>query len=186
MKYLSDPIRSKIEIKKVCEVLSKMNDRNLLLFILGINTGLRVSDILNLKIEDVLEKNYVEIIEQKTKKRKKFPLNSKLKQYINDYFELYGITDFDKNRPLFMSKQDKRLSRTAVYRFLKLACKKVGIEANIGTHTMRKTFGYFFYKKYKDVALLQKILNHSSPEVTLRYIGIDQEEIDFSYMNFEL
>ena len=51
---------------------------------------------------------------------------------------------------------------------------------------MRKTFCYFFYKQNNDVALLQKILNHSNPAITLRYIGIAQEEIDYSYNNFEL
>ena len=63
---------------------------------------------------------------------------------------------------------------------------KIGIDYKIGTHTLRKTFGYHHYKKFKDVALLQKIFNHSSPAITLRYIGIDQEEIDESYNNFIL
>ena len=58
------------------------------------------------------------------------------------------------------------------------------LEDKFGTHTMRKTFGYHHYKKFKDVAMLQKIFNHSSPEITLRYIGIEQDEIDESYTNF--
>ena len=56
----------------------------------------------------------------------------------------------------------------------------------IGTHKMRKTFGYWHYQQYKDVAILQEIFNHSSPSVTLRYIGINQDNIDKSYMNFSL
>ena len=56
----------------------------------------------------------------------------------------------------------------------------------VGTHTMRKTFGYHHYKKFKDIAILQKIFNHSSPQVTLRYIGIEQDQIDESYTNFIL
>lgn len=63
--------------------------------------------------------------------------------------------------------------------------KRIGLE-EIGTHTMRKTFGYWHYQQYKDVAILQEIFNHSSPSVTLRYIGINQDNIDKSYMNFSL
>ena len=63
---------------------------------------------------------------------------------------------------------------------------KNGINGFYGTHTLRKTFGYHHYHKFKDVALLQKIFNHYSPSITLRYIGIDQEEINNSYLNFIL
>ena len=73
-----------------------------------------------------------------------------------------------------------------MYRFINEACHEVGVQTRVGTHTMRKTFGYFYYKQYNDVVLLQRILNHSNPAVTLRYIGISQEEIDVSYNNFEL
>ena len=91
-----------------------------------------------------------------------------------------------EGEPLFLGKKHKRLDRSQVYRFLNEVCEDLNIKANIGTHTMRKTFGYFFYQQFNNVALLQKILNHSSPSITLRYIGIAQEEIDDSYSNFEL
>lgn len=65
------------------------------------------------------------------------------------------------------------------------ACKAVGVSANIGTHSMRKSFGYHHYKQFKEVAMLQMI-NHSTPAVTLRYIGIEQDEINNSYRQFEL
>ena len=115
-------------------------------------------------------------------------MNTKLKSLIKDYIstergKYYSITS---DEALFLGKKHCRLDRSQVYRFLNEACKNLGISANVGTHTMRKSFGYHFYKKYNDVALLQKILNHSSPSITLRYIGIEQDEIDFSYNNFEL
>lgn len=79
------------------------------------------------------------------------------------------------------------MHRSIVYRFLNEAVNTLNLEVGaIGTHTMRKTFGYHHYKKFNDIALLQRILNHSSPAITLRYIGISQEEIDMSYSNFEL
>lgn len=87
----------------------------------------------------------------------------------------------NKKEPLFLSKRGKRLDRISAYRSLKLACKTLNIELHIGTHTLRKTFGYHHYKMFKDIAMLQKIFNHSSPDTTLRYIGIEQEIISSSY-----
>ncbi len=188
MKNLVEPIKSKEQLRKVEEYLAKKSSRNRLIFIFGINSGLRVSDILGLNVEDVRNKTFVEIKEKKTGKYKRFPLNKKLQKHIKEYLpyreKLYAIGE---ENPLFLGKKHKRLDRSQVYRFLNKACKDVGIKnINIGTHTMRKSFGFHFYKQYNDVALLQKILNHSSPAITLRYIGIAQDEIDKSYKNFEL
>lgn len=71
-------------------------------------------------------------------------------------------------------------------RIIRKSCKLAGLPEKVGTHTMRKTFGYHHYQKFKDVAILQKIFNHSTPQVTLRYIGIEQDQIDESYTNFVL
>ena len=62
----------------------------------------------------------------------------------------------------------------------------VDINEGIGTHTMRKTFGYWYYKETRDIASLQMILNHSHPEITLKYIGITDEEIENSLSRFVL
>lgn len=188
MKNLVEPIKSKEQLRKVEEYLACMSIRNHLIFIFGLNSGLRVSDILGLDVEDVKNRTYVEIKEKKTSKYKRFPLNKKLQKLIKEYLP-YREKQFtiDEGNPLFLGKKHKRLDRSQVYRFLNAACKNVGIKnINIGTHTMRKSFGFHFYKQYNDVALLQKILNHSSPAITLKYIGIAQEEIDASYKNFEL
>lgn len=187
MKNLVEPIKSKKDIVEIEEYLSKHSIRNQLIWAFGTNTGLRISDILGLNVEDVRNRQYVEIIEKKTKKYKRFPLNDKLKKLIKAYLcyrdKQYSITE---DNPLFLGKKHCRLDRSQVYRFINEVCKKLGIKANVGTHTMRKTFGYHHYKKFNDVALLQKIFNHSSPSITMRYIGIAQEELDESYMNFEL
>lgn len=187
MKNLVEPFKSKDEIKKVEDYLEKRSKRNRLIFVFGINSGLRVSDILSLNIEDVKNKQHIEVREKKTGKYKRFPLNGKLQKLIKEYLpareKLYSI---DAKEPLFVGKKHKRLDRSQVYRFLNRACKDLEININAGTHTMRKSFGLFFYKQYNDVVLLQKILNHSAPSITLRYIGITQEEIDNSYRNFEL
>lgn len=86
-------------------------------------------------------------------------------------------------QPLFYTQKHCRLDRAQAYRILNKAAQAVGVKERIGTHTLRKTFGYHHYKKYNDIVLLQKIFNHSSPSVTLRYIGIEQYTIDESYMN---
>ena len=66
------------------------------------------------------------------------------------------------------------------------ACKKAGINDSVGTHTLRKTFGYHHYQTFHDVAILQYLLNHSSPSITLRYIGITQDNVESTLQNFEL
>jgi integrase len=175
-----EPIRKKGDLVKVESILA-LNKRDLLFFVMGTNSGLRISDILALKVKDVKNRSYVEIVEKKTKKRKRFPLNSKLKPL---------IADFTKGRkgeePLFKTRFDNPLDRVQAYRIINQACKEVGIEQKVGTHTLRKSFGYHHYQQFKDVVILQKILNHSSPCVTMRYTGIEQDNIDKSYAKFVL
>ncbi|MFI3300984.1 MAG: site-specific integrase [Candidatus Gastranaerophilales bacterium] len=176
-----EPIRSKSEIRKVEKILEKQNKRNLLIFTIGTNCGLRISDILALDVGDVKNKTYIQITEKKTGKYKKFPINAKLKPMLDEFTENRELEE-----PLFISSFNKRLGRVMSYFIINQACRKAGIEASIGTHTLRKTFGYHHYKKFKDVVMLQKIFNHSSPQITLRYIGIEQDEINDSYTNFIL
>ncbi len=187
MKNLVEPIKNKKDIEAIEEYLAKHSKRNQLIWAIGTNTGLRISDILGLNVENVRNKQYVEIIEKKTKKYKRFPLNNKLQKLIKEYLverdKTYSITT---DEPLFVGKKHCRLDRSQVYRFINDVCKELRININVGTHTMRKTFGYHHYKQCTDVALLQKIFNHSSPSITMRYIGIAQEELDHSYLNFEL
>ena len=176
-----EPIRKKHDIKKIENILKKQSFRDWLLFVVGINCGLRISDILNLNVSDVKNKDYISIIEKKTGKYKRFPINSKLKPM----FKKFTINR-EPDEPLFLSIFHNRMERTQCYRIVNVACRKAGLDFKIGTHTLRKTFGYHHYQKFKDVAVLQKIFNHCSPMITLRYIGIDQDMIDESYNNFIL
>lgn len=177
-----EPIKDKKALKKIETNLgAKRNKRDLILFVMGTNTGLRVSDILALNVCDVKGKDFVDIIEKKTGKRKKFPLNDKIKTLI------YTFTlNREDSEPLFKTMYKNRMERTYAYRIVNKACRTIGMEDKVGTHTLRKTFGYHHYHKFRDIVLLQKIFNHYSPSVTLRYIGIDQEEINNSYLNFVL
>lgn len=174
-----EPIRDRNILIEIETLLEKKNYRDYVLFCIGINSGLRISDILALNVGDVKNKNFIQITEKKTGKYKKFPINDKLKKILKFYTK-----SRDLNEPLFLTRFNNRLDRHRAYIIINNACNSKIKEQNIGTHTLRKTFGYHHYKKFKDIAMLQKIFNHSSSDVTLRYIGIEQEEIYMSYKNF--
>jgi len=176
-----EPIRSIKNIRKIEKYLKKHSKRDLLMFTIGTNCGLRISDIVALNVGDIKNKSHIEITEKKTGKFKKFPINSKLKPMLEKF-----IKNKRSDEPLFTTIFKNRMDRFSAYRIIKYSCKEAGLEEKVGTHTMRKTFGYHHYKKYKDIAMLQKIFNHSSPSITLRYIGIEQDQIDESYVNFIL
>jgi integrase len=179
---LVQPIRDKEKLTMMKAELKRQNYRDYIMFLLGINTGLRIGDILKLRIKDVKDKTHIIIKEQKTNKSKRIFINSTLKEELADYIE--GLND---DSFLFKSNKgtNKAISRRHAYRVLKKAGSNIGLK-EIGTHTMRKTFGYWHYQKFHDVALLQELFNHSAPSVTLRYIGINQDLLDKSMMNFTL
>ena len=177
-----EPIRNKKDIKRILTYFRRNNyEKYAVLFTLGIFSGLRISDILSLDVKDVRNQTDITLREKKTGKYKKFPLKPRLQILLNK---------FTKNRnpdePLFIGRWNHRLDRVIVYKMIKQACDVLEISANVGTHTMRKTFGYHHYKQFHDIALLQTIFNHSSPEVTKRYIGITQDEVNKSYLSLNL
>ena len=180
---LVQPIRDKEIIEKVKNILLKQNVRNYVLFCSGINMGLRISDILKLKVSDIKDKTHVELKEDKTGKTKRFYINDDLRKY----FEIL-IKDMPVNSYIFQSQKgnNQSIDRIQAYRIINKACREAGIKESIGTHTLRKTFGYWHYQQFKDVAILQNIFNHASQSVTLRYIGINDDIIDNSYKQFSL
>lgn len=178
-----EPIRDIAKIDQIKIYLRSRNQRDFIMFLLGINSGLRISDILRLKVSDVKDKDAIVITEKKTGKEKRFMLNDSLKS------ELRGFITFKEDSEYLFSRSgsgETPLNRTSAYRIINNAARAVGISDNIGTHTLRKTFGYHFYQRTKDVALLQKLFNHSSPSVTLRYIGINQDVVDKAMKGFSL
>ena len=117
-----EPIRSKNDLKKIERILKQQSLRDLLFFVIGTNCGLRISDILNLDVGNVKNKNYISIIEQKTKKQKRFPINAKLKPLLEKFTK-----DRNENEPLFLTKSHFRMERTQCYRIINKVCEKVGI-----------------------------------------------------------
>lgn len=181
---LVQPIRDVEKIEAMKRILGEgdFGPRNRALFIAGINSGLRISDLLTLKVADV-RGTHISIREGKTDKFKRFVINPTLRKELDEYINGENLSDNDW---LFPSRQgDKAITRVQAYRILNKAASQIGIE-EIGTHTLRKTMGYFHYQRNKDVAILQKLFNHSAPSVTLRYIGYEQDQLDESMMNFGL
>ena len=177
-----EPLRTAEEIKNIREALMQTNypKRNLLLFNIGINTGLRISDVLNLRIEDVKGKTTVKVREKKTSKVRKVYLDS-LMVDIAEYLEDKPDTGY-----LFESRfKGKPISTVQAYRILAGAGEACGYDY-VGTHSCRKTFGFHYYKKTKDVATLMEIFNHDSQSITKKYIGIRDDEIKDSLKDFKL
>ena len=182
------PIRDERLIHSIKILLKQKNLRDYCLFTLGINSGLRISDLLKLTIADVMEKgkpkDRIRLREKKTNKYKEFPLSDNAKSAIKEYLKTRNYTE---NEPLFISRKNKGfLLRQQAYKIINDVAKSVGIKEKIGTHTLRKTFGYHAYNNGYDITLIQKLFNHSSPSVTLRYIGITQDDLDNVYLNLDL
>ena len=182
-----EPIRDRKKIEAMKKVLRGSNPRDHVLFTLGINSGLRVSDLLKLKVSDVLDekgrvKNRITVREKKTGKTKTFPFSDTVIKALKDY-----LLDPLPEMALFPSRKGGGpITRQQAYRIINDAAKTVGIKDKIGTHTLRKTFGYHAYIAGVDVTRIQSLLNHASPKETLRYIGITQDELDDVYMNLNL
>lgn len=169
-----EPIRDMDLVLDVADYLKAKNKRDYVLFMFGIYTGLRISDMLKLRVRDVREKDYIYIREKKTGKEKRFPINGELKPVIVDF-----IRDRKDFEFLFKSPNypNKAISRQQAYNILTNAGKAFG-ESAIGTHTLRKTFGYHMYQQTHDAVTIKEILNHSDISTTLRYIGINQDNKD--------
>lgn len=179
-KYNVEPLRTAAEIEEMKSALFDLGgSRDRFLFVFGINTGLRISDIISCSVGQIRAKAYTDIVEQKTGKIRRVHLLA-IQPEIIEYTDTMADTAF-----LFPSRNGGHISRTQAYRILVRAGDWIG-RSDIGTHTMRKTFGYHYYKKTHDIATLMEIFGHSAPSITKRYIGIRDDEIADSLRDFRL
>lgn len=178
-----EPIRNKAKIRQMYHYLAGKETKYGLLFKFGLNTGLRISDILPIKLRDVCCENgnfrdYLVLNEKKTGKEKKIKLNAALRKAIAAYVKNESL---QSGSYLFPSKKGKYIGRIQAYRVLKDAAGIIGIE-NFGTHSLRKTWGYWTYKESRyNIGLIMDTFNHSSQSITLRYIGVSQDQKDELY-----
>ncbi|HFR4167564.1 TPA: site-specific integrase [Bacillus cereus] len=175
------PIRDPEQIQQIKEYLREKSERNYILFVMGINTGLRISDILKLKVGD-LKGSHISMREMKTGKQKRIQITAALRRELKWYIE--GMKDYEY---LIKSRQGKNrpIGRSMAYKILSGTAAEFGLD-EIGTHTLRKTFGYHMYMQTKNIALLMEIFNHSSQRVTLRYIGVNQDVMDKAMNRFKI
>lgn len=181
MTYNVQPLRTQQEINDFlfCLRRNKNAKRDVFLFLIGINSGLRMSDIVKLKKKDIISSKNPRIIEQKTGKTRILYLSS-LQDLIQEYTVDLNIDDY-----LFPSTKGGHLKVNTVYQMFQKVADLLDRD-DIGTHTLRKTFGYHYYKRTKDVATLMEIFGHSSEKITKRYIGINEDEISETLLNFRL
>ena len=190
--HTTEPIRNKKQIREMAAYyLKKGKLRNYLLIVLGVYTGLRISDLLRLTKDDVYNfdtkkpRQRVYIVERKTGKHKSIALNKQALSALALYLgngEGYP-TDF-----LFKTNRKSNLAigRIQAWRIVKEAAQAIGIGGCIGCHSLRKTLGYHAWKSGVASALIMDIFNHSSYEITKRYLGISQDERDAVYLNLSL
>lgn len=188
-----DPIRSKREIWDMkTHFLKHQNVRNYLMFVLGINSALRISDLLGIKVGDIRKKNgeirnRLDLREGKTNKEKKYKISHNAKEALGFYFNnidtelYYGHKGIEKTDYLFASQKSPHtpINRTWAWELIKRAARAVGVSENISCHSLRKTWGYMA-RKYEDlpISIIMEKLNHNDEATTLRYIGIIQEEVE--------
>ena len=159
----------------------------------GVNTALRISDLLSLTMSDVesldADKPTLNIKEQKTGKHRKIVVNQSALNVMQrrftdhpDHVWLFQSDAVNRNR----RQPPKPINRRSVSRVFERVGQKVAPKVALGTHSMRKTRGYAMHKAGRSIESIAKVLNHSSPAVTMRYIGLVQQDIDESYTELEL
>ncbi|MCI8894946.1 MAG: tyrosine-type recombinase/integrase [Lachnospiraceae bacterium] len=183
----AQPIRDAKDLERFKQFYRKEepNLRNDLLLTLGLNTALRVSDLLELRWRQVYDfekgafRVHIALVEQKTGKHTQIFINeSILKALIVNKEALEQKAPVSLEQYLFRSQKGSRLSRVQAWRIIRKAAESCNISGVISPHSLRKTFGYYACKQGVRPALLMELFNHSSFEVTKRYLGIDQEDKD--------
>lgn len=195
------PITDIVKINRMAEILKaqKQGERNYLLFIIGINTGIRVSDYTTMTVgqfREICNRGYIILVPSKTDKRTlnedgvlvgkykkvRIDISDSLRKAIEHYIE--GKADSEYMFP--SQKGGTPIRRQTVWKILNDAAIEADIKENIGCHSMRKTFGYWHYQQNHDIRLLMEIFQHSSEDVTLRYIGVNAEKMRDSMKNMNL
>jgi len=182
-----EPIRDKKKIAQIKNLLrGQRKFRDLLLFVIGINSALRISDILQLQVRHFLdEKNKIRkrfwIKEKKRNKRHEVVINTSMREALFEFLSAYPQIKNDKSNYVFFNPKKDNFSnpikRGQAWKVITSICKQVGLSGNFGTHSLRKTWGYHARMSGVDLALIMHKLNHESIAYTKRYIGITDDEL---------
>lgn len=200
IKAMIDVFDNRIE-KAHTAARKQVASRNKLLFLIGINVGLRASDLVTLRYSFFYDydddgtlrfKEFYTLQPKKQRKAKKFVklfFNNTVKKALTDYIEQYPFESIDDY--LFYSQEgDGAITTCTLWRIIKGAAKEAGLSQNVGSHTLRKTWGKFCFEQAEDktkaLVILQKCFNHSSQMTTLKYLGLLDEDIKDMYESVEI
>jgi integrase len=182
-----EPIRDRKKIAQIKNLLrGQQRYRDLLLFVVGINSALRISDLLTLRIAHFLDEQgrinlRFEIHEQKRGKRHDVVINNSIQEALEEYLKAYpGIEESPDHFVFFNTKTNdftEPIKRGRAWKFITTICQEVGLLGNYGTHSLRKTWGYHARMQGVDLALIMHKLNHESIAYTKRYLGITDQEL---------
>lgn len=196
-----EPIRKRKEIQSIKDVLAD-NPRNLALFTVGIHAGLRSSDLLALRWCDVLNEDgqirkVIEVKENKTGKLRRIAISPNMRAALSSWLAVCSKRQTNPLQPGDLTREDLLFPSNAIdtnqpltiqrlHQLVNEWTAKAGIQGHFGGYTLRKTYGYHLRKKGTDLPTLMKIFGHSSPWITLRYLGIDNDEIDEANLKLNL
>lgn len=192
MNYV-EPIRDRKKIAQIKNILrSKERYRDLLLFVVGINTALRISDLLQLRIDHFLdEKGQIKsrfwIKEQKRGKRHEVAINQSIREALTQYIGEYPYISKEPERFLFFNPMTNQpIKRGQAWKVVTNICAEIGLQGNFGTHSLRKTWGFHARMQGVDLALIMHKLNHESIAYTKRYLGITDDELQAAAQRLNL
>jgi site-specific recombinase XerD len=180
-----DAVKTETEIKLIAHLLSKHKGEIYSdIWVIGINVALRISDLLAISMQEALKGSFT-IIEAKTNKERKITLNATAKSvverrqqtYPSDKYLFQVHSNRSKNRPI---------GRNAVSKAFKEVGEMSSVEIALGTHSMRKTLGWMMHSKGASIERICRVLNHSHPAVTMRYIGLTDADTQAAYSEFEI
>ena len=190
-----EPIRDRDQLNR-CFEIAREHDKDRspkessweLLLVVGFNTSLRISDISRFHVRELRGQEYARTVAQKTGKDTRILINPAARREINRLtagrpLDEYAFQSRQKDKK---THTHKPITRQRAWQIINQICRAAGIKDRIGCHTLRKTFGYWYYKMTGDIVSLQRILGHNSQRDTLVYIGVIQDEIDESLRKFRL
>lgn len=179
-----DVIRNKEDLEKIENYLLRHNKRNHLIWVLALNTGLKISELLSLNVGNAKAINAIMITNPKTGMVKRVELNKKAMSYLYKYLSRKPLR---LKEPLFQTRNGNRFDRTQVYRFIKEACKVTGVKTRISGLSLKKTFLYHsFLESNNDIVLLQKLTNKNTPIKALDFIGVTYNDVTYACPTFQL
>jgi len=192
---LVQPIRD-LELLQKCYEIAREHDKKKktgevsweLILVVGFNTSLRVSDFIRFRVSDLKGKDYARIKAKKTDKEARILINPPARKDINRLLNGRKANEyaFQSREKDPITHKNRPITRQRCYQIINTIARQAGIEDRIGCHTLRKTFGFHYYKMTGDVVSLQRILCHSYQRETLIYIGVIDDNIDESLMKFNM